>query len=372
MRSSASSSFVVALLCAVAACSAPPASTGPTAPIAAPIAAPTSAPVTSNVAPAASSAATPPPALNPPRGTAAPRVEARTFASAALGVTKRYQVFFPRGYDDSQHRFPVLYLLHGLGGNEDNWIKHGGLVAAATLVDVPFIIVMPDGDDSFYVNRPTADSFDVCSKQKPPWDGSEKPETYCVKTPRYEDYVVTDLVAHIDGSLRTRSDRRARAIAGLSMGGFGALSLSLRHPDVFSATASHSGMASLLYAGPHPFAAGKGQLAVDPGAWGGQYPEKFRAHVKKIFGADIAFWRDHDPTTLVPKAAPEALTMFVDCGQRDDFKFHDHASLLHESLEQRGVTHKFALVPGVHDWKLWTARLPESLKFFTAHFVAQR
>lgn len=314
--------------------------------------------------------AAPPP--NPPRGTAPARVEAKTFASAALGVTKRYQVFVPRGYDDSQHRFPVVVLLHGLGGNEDNWIKHGGLVASATSLDVPFLIVMPDGDDSFYVNRPDAESFDACMKQKPPWDGGEKPESYCVKTPRYEDYIVTDLIGQVDGAWRTLADRRHRAIAGLSMGGFGALSLSMRHPDLFSATASHSGMASLLYTGPHPFAAGKGQLAADLGAWGGQYPDKFRAHVKKIFGADIAFWRDRDPTTLAQKVAPDALSMFVDCGQRDDFKFQNHAGMLHETLEQRGVSHRFALVPGVHDWKLWTARLPESLKFMAAHFDQAR
>lgn len=302
------------------------------------------------------------------RGKAPSRVEKRSFASASLGVEKGYVVYLPRGYDDGAARFPVVYLLHGLGGNEGNWVAHGGLAETANRLDLPAIVVMPDGDDGFYVNGHQKADYAACLTRKPPWDGAEAPASYCVKTPAYEDYLTGDLVREVDGTLRTVPERASRAIGGLSMGGFGATQLAMRHTELYSVAASFSGMVSLRYAGPHPFAAGKAQTA-SPASFGGPYPAKFKEHVRAIFGSDPAFWEAHDPTALAAKLPDGALTLFLSTGDKDDFQFEDHAAHLHEVLESHGVPHERRVVPGKHTWAVWSSELPKGLDYLRAHLA---
>lgn len=315
----------------------------------------------SSVAASATSAAA---SASAPESTGPGRVEARTFASSALGVTKRYEVYLPGGYDTSAARYPVVFLLHGLGGNETNWLEHGDLQATADALHLGAIVVMPDGDAGFYANAASGTSYDECAKTKTPFNGAEAAESYCVRTPRYEDYLTRDLVSEIDARYRTIADKRARGIGGLSMGGFGALMLAMRHPDLYGAVASHSGLASLLYDGPHPYAPGKVVRAESPDAWGKRYPDKMRALVRGIFGPSIARWREHDPALLAAKLSPGELSIYLDCGTEDDFAFQDQASDLHAELLARNIDHTFVLVPGHHSFDLWKARLPESLRFF--------
>lgn len=302
----------------------------------------------------------PPAKVAAKRGTAPSRVETRRFASASLGVEKAYVVYFPRGYDDTEARFPVLYLLHGLGGNEGNWTRYGGLTESANLLDVPFVVVMPDGDDAFYVNGQQKVDYEACLRQKPPWDGSEAPASYCVRAARYEDYVTGDLVREVDQKLRTLPGRESRAIGGLSMGGFGATMLAMRHADLFSAAASWSGMVSPRYDGPHPFVAGQAKTA-SPATFGHAYPAKFSKHVRGIFGDDAAFWEAHDPTALAAQLPEDRLTLFLSTGDKDDFGFEDHAAHLHTVLEARGIAHERRVVPGKHTWAVWSAELPKGL-----------
>ncbi|MBI5533166.1 MAG: esterase family protein [Deltaproteobacteria bacterium] len=320
---------------------------------------PVSASPSASAAPAASA-----PAPNPPRGKAKAHVETRSFASAALGVDKKYQVYLPRGYDDSAHRFPVAYYLHGLGGNESNWVTHGLLDKAADALDLAVIVVMPDGDDSFYVNHPKPDSYEDCLKKKPPFDGSEPAASYCVRTPSYEDYIARDLVAQVDGAFRTIADRRSRAIAGLSMGGFGAMQLAMRHTDLYSAVATHSGM--LYLTGTSTTAEpGKIRDATSLADWGKQYQAKFHDHVAKVMGPNFEAWREHDPSVLATKLQPGSLAIMFDCGDHDGFNFHTHGAHLHQVLQARGYKHDYAQLPGSHDWKYWSARVPVSLKFLS-------
>lgn len=310
--------------------------------------------------PAAPAPSTP----NPPVGVAPSRVETRKFESAALGVEKRYVVYLPRGYDDSEHSFPVVFLLHGLGGNETNWTAQGHLSEAADATGLEAVVVMPDGDDGFYVNGATPSDYPACLKSRPPWTPSEEPATYCVRSPRYEDYVVRDLLSDVEKTYRTLRDRRSRGIGGLSMGGFGALSLAMRHPSVFSAAASHSGMVALLYGGPHPYVAGAVNITHSPVSFGAQYPKKFRTHLRAIFGGDIENWLAHDPAALATKLLPGSLSVYLDCGSSDDFHFEDHASYVNDVLAASGVRHELAFVRGAHDWKVWRATLPGGLRFF--------
>jgi putative tributyrin esterase len=304
----------------------------------------------------------------PIAATAKGTVETRTFHSEALGVDKDYVVYVPAGYADKPTaKWPVFYYLHGLTGDEKSWIKGGHLDQAADRLGLGAILVMPDGDDGFYADSPRAIDYDACMR-----DGTglflrqmqSRPKT-CVRHHAYETYITKDLVGDVDAAYRTLARRDARAIAGLSMGGFGALQLAMRHPDLFVAAASHSGVDALLYGGPHPYVAGK-VVQSDVRSWGAGAAE-IGAWVRAIFGSDLATWQAYDPAALIAKLAPGQLALYLDCGTEDGFALNDGASYLHDLLVARHYDHAFFLGPGGHDFNFWIARLPESLKFLRAH-----
>lgn len=358
--------LAVALASLVAGCSAPAPSEA-TEPVSAP--APVGASVTAPTAPApapSQSAEAPAPPLA--ARTTPGRVEEAMMTSAALGADKRFYVYLPGGYDAGSTRFPVIYLLHGLGGTESDWIRHGQLPAAADAMGLPAIVVMPDGDASFYANAASTPSIEACMRQRPPFSAGEAPVSFCVERARYDEYMVTDLVGHVDATYRTIAKREARAITGISMGGFGAMSLAMRHPGVYSSAASHSGLLSLLYEGPHPYRSGKVRRASAPDAWGGRFPKKIRTHIQGIFGTDLDAWRAHDPAVLAERLEPGALSLFIDCGEQDGFMLYDDAKHVHDILKARDVEHSFHLGPGGHSYALWKERLPKSLAFHVEHF----
>jgi putative tributyrin esterase len=301
----------------------------------------------------------------------ASRVETASFASASLGVDKDYVIYYPAGYDsDPARRWPVLYYLHGLTGDETNWSVQGGMAAAADKVGLRALVVMPDGDDGFYTDASTDYDYDKCIADGSGLFISDAPKhKTCVKHRRYQQYIVGDLIAHVDATYRTIATRDGRAIAGLSMGGFGALQLAMRHKDVFAAAASHSGVDALLYRGPHPYERGKADILTDASLWGrGIGP--LGSWIRDIFGPDIANWRAHDPAFLVDTLKPGELALYIDCGTEDGFLLHDGAAYLHDLLDAKKIEHAFFLGPGGHDFEFWRARLPESLAFLSAHVTA--
>ena len=148
-------------------------------------------------------------------------LELRTveFESPAVGRTMKYNILLPRDYDLSSERYPVLYLLHGLTQNFTAWGLSNGSPYYAGLYD-DLIVVMPDAGNSWYVNwAPNADG----------------------RPNNWEDHIVQDVVNHVDWNFRTIARREGRAIAGLSMGGFGAITLGLRNPEMFISIGSTSG-----------------------------------------------------------------------------------------------------------------------------------
>ncbi|HET9624063.1 MAG TPA: alpha/beta hydrolase family protein [Kofleriaceae bacterium] len=291
------------------------------------------------------------------------------FHSDALGVDKNVVVYLPRGYDAQPgKRWPVFYYLHGLGGTETNWTKHGQLDQVADQLGLAAIVVMPDGDAGFYLDSPSTADFDACMKDGVGiFPGAHEPrEAACVHKRAYETYIASDLVHWVDTKYRTIARRDGRAIAGLSMGGFGAMSISLRHPDEFAAAASHSGAIALLYTGPHPYAPGKATFLTDPAAFGRAVPV-IGPWMTEIFGPDLAAWRAHDVLELVAKLPPGKVALYFDCGTEDDFRLNDNLLYVHDTLTANHIDHAFFEGPGKHDFTFWTARLPESLKFLTAH-----
>ncbi len=136
------------------------------------------------------------------------------FYSSSLQRNMHYRVIIPRDYATGG-RVPVLYLLHGLYGDYQNWDTRTGL--ENYVQNFHWLIVMPDADDSWYTNSAT------------------------IPADKFEDYIAKDLIAEIDGKYRTIHDGHARAIAGLSMGGYGAVKLGLKYPELFIFAGSLSG-----------------------------------------------------------------------------------------------------------------------------------
>jgi putative tributyrin esterase len=294
----------------------------------------------------------------PPVGT----VRVDTLRSQALGTRKQFVVYLPPSYErDSTRRYPVAYYLHGLDGDQWNWVRHGRLnVIMDSLVAAgrpEMIVVMPDADDSWYTTWNTLPAYRECLQGK--W--KEPAESYCVPWPHYDDYIARDLVAYVDSTYRTIPDRTHRATGGLSMGGYGAISLALAYPDVWSAAASHSGVLSPLY------------IAQDSGYGARGYagdPETLRreraswwASIGPAFGRDTAGWWARDPSRLAARtlrARPGLMpALFFDVGRQDKLLAQNRE--LHRVLDSLGVRHAYAEWPGAHGWVYWRAHVGESL-----------
>ena len=278
------------------------------------------------------------------------RVDTEQFHSDALGVDKHVVIYLPRGYDaQPATRWPVFYYLHGLGGDETNWVQQGKLDDAADRLGLAAIVVMPDGDDGFYVDSPGKIDFARCRK-----DGTglflpdtEPHATTCVRARSYETYIARDLVGWVDAHYRTIPSRDGRAIAGLSMGGFGAMALALRHPDEFAAAASHSGALALLYRGPRPFAPGKAELVTDLAGWG-KSVGPIGEWIQGLFGSDVASWRAHDVVALAEQLGPGKVALYFDCTHHDEDRARCGSRIMHATVRARS-----SLAPCAPSPSLW-------------------
>jgi S-formylglutathione hydrolase FrmB len=297
-------------------------------------------------------------AAEPPRGT----VIADTLRSQSLGTTKQYFVYVPPSYgQEPARRYPVAYYLHGLTGDETNWLRLGqidqvmdSLIAAGGR---EMLLVMPDGDDSWYTTWNSLGNYAQC-RRDPPRDLDA--EGYCVPWPHYDDYIARDLVAHVDSNYRTLADSAHRGIAGLSMGGFGAVTLALNYPDVFSAAASHSGVLAPLFAGPRPF-------EVPPRYYRDMDSVRVALarlwpSLREVFGRDTIGWLARDPVTMVRKrvtAGQPIPALYIDMGTEDNLLGSNRAFVF--ELTALGVPVVYNEWPGRHAWPYWRAHVPESL-----------
>jgi S-formylglutathione hydrolase FrmB len=287
------------------------------------------------------------------------------FYSSALGVEKNYRVYLPHNYDTGKWRYPVIYLLHGWGANETSWTSPELDVAgAADRIQLKAIIVMPDGDRSLYANSITTINYDACMLD-PARNKNEPRKEFCVKTPRYEDYLVNDLISRVDTRFRTIATRSARALTGESAGGHGALQIALRHHDKFSSVANHSGIFALTIEGPFPYSRGQPRLRQSIDASNSGLKEQ-----TEIYGTDLANWRAHDPYALVENLKPRRLAIYFDCGDEDEFGFQHTAQYFRDRLRALKIPHQFVLVNGTHGETLWNARIVHSLRFHARQFRA--
>jgi putative tributyrin esterase len=287
-------------------------------------------------------------------------VHGDAFFARALGVTKHFVVYLPPSYErQAQRRYPVAYYLHGLSGRESDWTSVGGIDAVAdSLINAgmpEIIIVMPDGDDSWYSAWVDPLPYQTCLDSL----RREAPERACVKTFRYDEYITRDLVAYVDGQYRTRADRAHRGIAGLSMGGYGAFKLAFAYPEVFAAAGSHSGAISLMLANPKPF--------VLPPVYATTADSLLKGTAVRMYGRDMAVWQANDPARLAARlksSGGQMPALYMDCGSSDEWLPSNQA--LDYELTKLGIAHEFHEYPGAHTWRYWNTHVRASLTWMTA------
>ena len=279
--------------------------------------------------------------------------------STALGVSKRFNIYLPEGYGTSERRYPVIYLVHGWGVDEDAWPSSSLQVQkVADDLDLQAIIVMPDGDRGVYINSVTPADYKACMNEAPPVRNSREPrEEFCVRRANYEDYMLEDIIPYIDRHYRTLPTRLARGVMGESAGGLASFHLALRHKDLFSTVAAHSGAVSMLYqpGNNKPLT----RIEPRPGF------EEWEA----MLGLDIENWLAYDPYSLLDTLKPDELAIYFDSGMEDEFGFYQMALHFEQRLKQLGLDHIFVAVPGgKHDDEFFGSRITYSLEFMAEHF----
>jgi putative tributyrin esterase len=243
------------------------------------------------------------------------------FQSESLGRPMKYRIILPAGYDRESHRYPVLYLLHGLGGDYTDWETKTRIDEYAR--QYRLIIVMPDAGNSRYTNS----------------IGNPKD--------KFEDYVVKDLVREIDDRYRTLKLRTARFIGGLSMGGYGAMKFGLKYPQAFSFAASFSGAFSFIRTG----------LGAN-----GRWPKGAVEEFNEIFGPEGSETRTaNDIATVITKADPKvAPFLYFDCGTEDGLVTSNRE--VGVQLQKAGFRFEYRERPGRHEWIYWDHQVREMLR----------
>lgn len=237
-----------------------------------------------------------------------------------MGHDLKNVVILPKSYAEGNTRYPVVYLLHGCGGNYASWITiKPELPQLASQYNL--IIVCPDGlINSWYWNSPLN------------------------KDMQFEDYISDEVIRYTDSHYRTIADRSARAISGLSMGGHGAMWNAIRHRNVFGAAGSISGGLDI-----RPF----------PTNW------KMKNQLGE-FAANKKRWDEHTVINLIPSLKDGDLAIIIDCGV-DDF-FLEVNRRAHQSLLDHNIKHDYIERPGAHNHTYWNNSIEYQLLFFHKFF----
>ena len=289
-----------------------------------------------------------------------------TLWSASLGTRKRLRVWLPASYEHQPgRRYPVAIFLHGAYGAEDDWVRAGhldhtldSLVAAGT---PEMIVVMPDGDDGFYTTWNTLPDAAACRRRLASRTSPEPADTYCVPWPHYDDYIARDLVHFIDARYRTRADAGHRGIAGLSMGGYGAVALALAYPDAFGAAASLSGVLAPMV-GTGAAVRDDPRYAPDLATLRTRWADGLWDLLEPVFGRDTTAWLARDPARLAARllaAHRPVPALHLDCGT-DDFLLPENR-FFHRELQRLGIPVAYAEYPGAHTWEYWRTHSAESV-----------
>lgn len=263
----------------------------------------------------------------------ASKVDTVEIPSAAMNKTYKAAIALPDSYSKSKKDFPVLYLLHGGFGHFNDWLlKTPDKMLVRNLADqYNMIIVMPEGEIfSYYIDSPV--------------DPNSKFETYIIK----------EVIPFIDSRYRTVKDKKGRVITGLSMGGYGSLYLSTRHPELFAAAGSMSG-------------------ALDPNmtTWN-LTPERFNGLTKfldKIMGPMTPdSYLPYSVVNMADQIRKNGLPIVMDIGV-EDFLLEPNREL-HRRLLYNHTLHDYTERPGGHTWEFWQDALPYQVLYFSKRLKA--
>ena len=253
------------------------------------------------------------------------RFEVVYFKSNLAGKILPYGVVLPPGYGlitSRRTRYPILFLLHGWSGDYNSWTKQTALTQYAA--EYQMIIVTPEGGNGWYTDSAT------------------------VPSDQYEAYVMRELIADVDSRFRTIADRRGRSIAGVSMGGYGALKFGFKYPEKFSFAASMSG-------------------ALDATA------RTDDASIMQTFGEPDSPARKTNDLTRLAREFPadrQALLpyFYLDCGTDDPWlaSNRDFSGVLLE----RKIVHEYRQLPGNHLWPYWDRQVREVMRIAAERMVA--
>jgi enterochelin esterase-like enzyme len=251
--------------------------------------------------------------------------------SKILKGDRKYAVYLPPDYETSQRSYPVLYLLHGAGDDQTGWVQFGEVLRIADEaikkgVATPMVIIMPDANTGIrgYAN---------ISKD---W--------------RYEDFFFQELIPFIEKTYRIKSEKRFRAVSGLSMGGGGSFYFALHHPELFSSAC--------------PLSASAGPLSE---ADAKSYAE--RVGLKLSDEQLNQYYKNYSVLELInglPEDQKNTVRWYIDCGD-DDFLFEGN-SLVHIAMRKRDIKHEFRIYDGGHTWTYWRKALPTVLEFVSDAF----
>ncbi len=247
--------------------------------------------------------------------------------SRLMGRDMPYRIIVPVGYANSTERYPVLYLLHGLTGHFNNWTDKTKIAEYAAAQKI--LIVTPEGDNGWYT------------------------DSALVPKDKYESYIVNELIPEIDRKFRTKAVREQRAIAGLSMGGYGAIKFGMKYPGMFVLSGSFSG------------ALGAASLTVK------QTPGAIGRSIDGIFGPVGSETRKvNDLFEAVRGVTPEKIStlpfVYLDCGT-EDFLFQNNREFVALLLEKK-IPHEYRQRPGSHNWTYWDTQVEEFLELAETHF----
>ena len=236
------------------------------------------------------------------------------YSSPALGKAATCNVIFPEE-TNLPGPYPVYYLLHGLSDDYSAWQRRTSI--ERYVQTLPLIIVMPDGGRGWYSNAHAG--------------------------AKYEDAMIQDCIGFVDRTFHTDARREARAIGGLSMGGYGALKLALQHPDLFVSANGHSGAYGFGHA-----------------QWRSEESEFERIIGPKPTGGPLDLWK------IAADSAPENRpALRIDCGTSDFLIEQNREFSAH--LNDFQIVHEYEEFPGAHDWAYWDKHVQSALRFHARH-----
>lgn len=219
----------------------------------------------------------------------------------------------------AEKTYPVLYLLHGYGGNHNDWVNIVPQIKELA-TRYRMLVVCPNAANSWYFDSPVDAEI------------------------QYETYITRDLISYIDSHYGTIKDRNGRAIAGLSMGGHGAIYLAVRHKELFAMAGSMSGGVDIT-----------------------QTSQQFE--LEKVLGPlaqNEELWKNSSAIAQIDNLKNGELDLIVDCGTEDMFAGCNEE--MHRKMVEKGIAHDYIVRPGNHNWDYWTNAVQYQMLYFSLAF----